>query len=320
MRRFAIVLASCAALGVSSSARAAWAPDGNPVARLAADEYGIRAIPYGGGGVLVAWLEDYRAVRLSALTADGDLASGWPAGVLPLTSSAPFLSRLWIAADHEGGAFVSWDEMSGSTRSVHLQRVTGAGTIAPGWPDGGIVVAVDGVEYVSHPPVSDEAGGAYLYWVRREGPRDRSMRLVRITGAGTRALGWPEEGLAIGPGFAGALAPDGAGGVFAGGVSGERPHIWVQRVTADGATHADWPADGAVISDEGAIEFDLVPDQAGGVFVSWIPSLACIPEGPCHIPRRASRLDGSGGRRPGCRPVGSISARTGRCLPMAQAG
>ncbi len=324
MRRFAIVLVLLAAFGITSPARAAWAPDGNPVARLPADEYGIAAIPFGAGGVLVAWLEEgaesvTRRVRVSALTAEGDPVPGWPDGGLSLASPSALPMSLAMAADGEGGAYVSWEEGGVPFRPVHLQRVTGDGVVASGWPDGGLVVGPDAVGYGAHPPASDGAGGAYIHWIRNEGPSVWSVRLTRITGAGTRASGWPDEGVEVGTGHVGTLTPDGAGGVFVGGVewSLSGPRLWVQRMQADGAVHQDWSADGVRVSEEAPNYLELVPDEAGGVFATWVRGVACIPEEYCPIPRSAARLDGSGGRPAGW-PDGGL--QLGDAGPVARDG
>ncbi len=273
------------------------------------DEYGIAAIPFGAGGVLVAWLEDgilpgTLGVRVSALTAEGDLAPGWPNGGLSLAPPAPLPNYLSIAADGEGGAYVSWDEALVKFRPVRLQRVTGAGAIASGWPEGGLAVTADSDGYGWHTPASDGAGGAYIHWIRGEGPGVRSVRLTRITGAGERAPGWPDEGVKVGTGYLGMLTPDGTGGVFVGRVDWSNgARVWVQRMRADGAVHEDWTAEGAEVSEDVPSQvnlFDLFPDDVGGVFVHWSRYAVCPGGGPCFIPLgRAVRLDGSGERAAG---------------------
>ena len=70
-------------------------------------------------------------------------AAQWIAGGVHLCQSGCTGDAPMVVPDGAGGAFVAWRELSPTNGSdVYLQRVTASGTIAPGWPPGGLAVTL----------------------------------------------------------------------------------------------------------------------------------------------------------------------------------
>lgn len=113
------------------------------------------------------------------------------------------------------------------------------------------------------------------------------LYVIRVGRDGQPAPGWEAGAKPIttapgGQGY-GAACADGAGGLFVAWADSRDgqglvfpdylPYLDIRmlRLTADGAIHPGWPAEGLVISDAPGEQFlpFLLPDGAGGVFVSW---------------------------------------------------
>jgi hypothetical protein len=188
-----------------------------------------------------------------------------------------------VVADPSGGAFVAWRDWRTGSSQLYLQRVTGSGSIAGGWPVDGILVAADPAASSSPPIDTDGNGGVYLGW-----NVDGVIHIVRITASGAVAAGWPASGFALGAGtvepFRFSMMSDGAGGLYALRVDpagGVRLHRW----TADGDTHPDWPAAGidVTVTSEVFAFPKLLTDGGSGVIATWMilypgPQGGVLPE------------------------------------------
>jgi hypothetical protein len=167
---------------------------------------------------------------------------------------------------------------------VYLQRVTGSGTIAPGWPLGGL--AVCGLPAYQSPTAiaSDGAGGALVVWHdfrnAGSGGTGQDVYAQRILADGSVAPGWTAGGVPVSraPDYQNlpVVVADGAGGAFI-AWEDDRDYathsvdIYAQHLTAAGAVAAGWPADGlAVCTDPaGQVEPRILADGAGGAIVVW---------------------------------------------------
>jgi hypothetical protein len=192
-----------------------------------------------------------------------------------------------ILGDGAGGAFVTWRDArqrAVTDDDVYLQRVTASGTIAPGWPLGGL--AVCGLPAYQSPTAiaSDGAGGVLVVWedFRNAGSGGTGLDAYaqRILADGSIAPGWTAGGVPVSraPDYQNlpVVAPDGAGGAFVAWTddrdySIHRGDIYAQHLTATGAVTAGWPLDGlAVCTDPaGQGEPRILSDGAGGVVVVW---------------------------------------------------
>jgi len=94
------------------------------------------------GGVFIGWLVSgyttcgptFLKPYVQRMTANGQVATGWPANGLEPAPSSPRLYSGWprIASDGEGGVFVAWSQSpTSSNYDAYLQRFTGSGIRAP---------------------------------------------------------------------------------------------------------------------------------------------------------------------------------------------
>lgn len=146
-----------------------------PVAVAPGYAQNLMAIPDGTGGAFISF-EDYRSggpdFYLHHLSATGDPMPGWPVNGLAVGADrgrGEFYGR--IASDMQGGVWCAYESEGADGRRIFTQHVRGDGTLALGWPAGGVPVspglpdAWDEGCFVE----SDGRGGAIIYW-SRQGP------------------------------------------------------------------------------------------------------------------------------------------------------
>jgi hypothetical protein len=167
---------------------AGW-PDGGALVCQASDSrQGIRMAADGSGGALLAW-SDYRdffddeifALRMGS---DGARYPGWPVDGLRVTDNSALDGSPDLALDEMGGAYLSWDHYTTALGDrVMIQHLTGAGTVAMGWPSGGAEVPSD-VSSGEMRIVEDRLGGAIVAWHRSDG----TIRALRFSAEGPVAV------------------------------------------------------------------------------------------------------------------------------------
>ena len=188
---------------------AGWPLYGVPVCSAAGSQETPKSCPDGQGGLFVAWSDSRSGgydVYAQHLMSDGTRAPGWPdSGIVvangPGDQFGNILER-WIIPDGAGGFLCSYVTMAAGDRDIYAQRMTGSGSIAPGWPVGGVPVTT--LEGDQAEPVieTDDAGGAIIGW--RDNSRSTpgtwdqaDVFASRIQADGTRAAGWAVNGTAI---------------------------------------------------------------------------------------------------------------------------
>lgn len=303
MRRLPLPLTPLAALALlalaSFPSRAAWLPNGTPVAPHPSHQVWPAVAPDGAGGAYVAWVDTRNNppgtplwaqetdLYLQRVTATGAAAPGWPADGVPVCVAPGYQAPngdLAVIADGAGGVLVLWGDGRPYPSGVDLclQRMTGSGAPAPGWPVNGIAVCSANDTQDGAQLVADGSGGAFVVWrdQRKGDANDHDIYAQHVTGAGAIAPGWPVDGLALDASTAAnedpTLLEDGLGGAFfaysrdASGTFNQFSLV-VKRLDAAGATAAGWPAGGRVAcSGTGArIHPRMVTDGAGGLVVAW---------------------------------------------------
>jgi len=190
-----------------------------------------------------------------------------------------------LIPDGAGGVLVAYQgsPVPGGA-AIRLQRVTGDGEVAGGWPVDGVVAC----SLATTSPlgtlrgVSDGSGGAFLVWLENYNPPVSSFGTAyvqHVLASGQRATGWPARGRLL-AGAAGQLClnalADGAGGVIASWRDtrgGQVADIRVTRVSAGGTNVAGFPVAGRVVSE--AVESAsmqapaLVRDGTSGYWLSY---------------------------------------------------
>lgn len=145
--------------------------------------------------------------------------------------------------DGAGGTYVASQGVGGGG-PLQLYHVVRSGDPAPGWPAGGIAVAVGPGDRDHAQLMPDGAGGVYVTWDdTRLGPGLEDIYLQRITSGGAIAPGWPANGLRVStdatkPEYFPQIAPDGAGGAYLAwdyAYSGTDYDVYAARVSGSGA-------------------------------------------------------------------------------------
>lgn len=165
-----------------------WPLDGLVVCQpLPGNRDGLRAAADGEGGLLLTWY-DYRLpggeILASRVTPQGTLSPGWPLDGLFVSGRGTPEAEYFpiVATDGSGGAYVVWEITRSWVPEVvsQIQHLTAAGTVAPGWPVGGVRVAPSQSMY-DVILVPDGAGGAIVIW------RDRGLYAQRFAADGVVA-------------------------------------------------------------------------------------------------------------------------------------
>jgi len=69
------------------------------------------------------------------LTSTGEVAAGWPAGGLPISTLPASQIAAQVVPDGAGGALLAWADFRDGTIDLYAQRVTAEGR-SPGPPPG----------------------------------------------------------------------------------------------------------------------------------------------------------------------------------------
>ncbi len=274
----------------------------------------VRSVPDGSGGAIVCWCADglSSSLWLQRVTASAGIADGWPSGGLPVRTSGDDYMRPELCTDGVGGTIVAWRDSAGY--EVRAIRITGQGTVAPGWPDTGLVIRhgfnPSGPSEVQGPVIaSDGSGGAIIAWHDGRSP-ESGVYAQRITGSGIAAPGWPLYGRLVNANAGQdepAISSDGAGGAI---VAWAGRDIYAQRVTSSGGLF--WPAAGIPLcTAPGFQAFPRVaPDGSGGAIAAWW-DYRSSPDGgtqPQHLAIYAQRVTAAGAISAGWPADGAIVA------------
>jgi flagellar hook capping protein FlgD len=155
----------------------------------------------GTGGALFAW-QDNRAtaafgaddIYIKRITGAGAPYAGWSGTGTALCVAAGDQNNLQIIPSGVGGAIVSWeDPRFGGAPNAFVHRVTGAGTIAPGWPTDGLLLASVAVSQVPITICDDGSNGVIACWQDlRNGSAD--IFAQRVTSLGAIGPNWAATG------------------------------------------------------------------------------------------------------------------------------
>lgn len=234
----------------------------------------------GDGRAYVVWTDGRGSdpdIYVQRLTMYGAIAPGWPGGGVAVCKKEG--QQLWPScfADGAGGVVVSWYDFRTISYEPYLQRITGLGGVASGWPaDGRGVCDAPGCSGGNQRAIADGTGGAFVAWASGPGV-EIDVFVQRIRGDGQIAPGWPSLGHAVNQVAREQVAPDlavdDAGGVF---VAWEDDsgvfETFIQRLTATGDNATGWPTDGLDVSTSTGLQWTpkLVSDWQGGAIVLWL--------------------------------------------------
>ena len=158
--------------------------------------------------------------------------------------------------------------------AIALSLVVCSATSAPAaWNANGNPVCTAAGAQTAPTALPDGAGGMFVFWLDAR-PGATGMYAQRILGDGTIAPGWPADGVRLsGTSTTNTPCPvpDGAGGALVVWLSGA--DIRAQRIDANGALHAGWPADGMMILPNDLTmphSFGAASDGAGGAYIGRV--------------------------------------------------
>jgi len=280
-----------------------WALYGNPASSAPRAQYAPQVAPDGSGVAFVVWEDDRDLfttgsdVYAQHLTADGAVAASWPPGGLALCALPGDQGGVYFAMpDDSGGAVFEWADGRNGGANVYAQRVRSDGTLAAGWTDGGIPIAIGKANRAA---ARDEAGGFYVA-SSTPGPSlgfDGSYYLLRFRFDGTPSPGWPAGGVVVcnelGNRAGIRLDADGTGGALLTWYDYRPPYnltggeIFAARVLADGALAAGWVVNGTLVSDPSDATQAYAPfvarDAQGGGYIAWQSQDSELPSFIQHL-------------------------------------
>ena len=233
----------------------------------------VKVAPDGAGGGYLAWAQN-DSVMLTRVAPGGGFAPGWSAAGT-LVRSVTFTGQKIALAPLTGGEImVFWTDIrSLSEVDIYCAHYTGAGTLASGWPAGGLPANAGLGDQNEPQAVSDGADGAVVLW--RVDPD--GVFAQRVTGSGAFFAGWPATGVTLcttpGKNLSEPVS-DGAGGaLFAWDAHDQffEDAIYAQRVDATGAIPSGWPTAGQTVCAETGPQYDprIATDGSGGMIVVW---------------------------------------------------
>jgi hypothetical protein len=259
---------------------AGWPVGGLRVAELPHSQYHLDLAPDGEGGVYLAW-EDYRDARAGDIyalrvTSAGNVAPGWPSGGLLVCGAAGEQSMPRVAWTGADGAWIAWQDRRTGVLEVYVEKLTGGGSLASNWPEGGTKLVVAAAPAMAPIVATDSAGSAVIVW--RHGRADRLENLMALpisalTPSGGSAL--VPLVLASGASQLGEVSvqPLGSSGVLVSWpeVRNESRSLRAQRLSLIGAGQQAWTEGGVSVA-MGPLGLNapvVIGDGARGALVAW---------------------------------------------------
>jgi hypothetical protein len=261
-----------------------WAMDGRPVCTAPGKQISPVIAPDGHQGAYIAWEDarlgfDNTRVYIQRMNGLGTTEAGWPADGVRVSNANGFEVEPWISPCADGGAYVTWvrREADWATANVVATLVTPSGSIAPGWPDSGLVLCAAPGRQDMPTTVEDGQGGLYAVWRDyRDDPSGETRSDIyaqRVARGGTFPTGWGGDGLAVRSDttdqWIPRIASDGQGGMLVSWLTA--PEAFVQRITPSGAVAPGWAAAGVSVGTitAGGQGPALTGDGMGGAIVAW---------------------------------------------------
>ena len=150
---------------------------GNPT--LSSDETVGAVISWADGRNLATTGADIYAQRVIA---SGAIAPGWIADGIAVSTAPGHQNSPETVTDDHGGTLVIWlDARTDPDFDIYAQRISGDGTIAPGWPaDGAPLSTAPGYQFFLS-AAADGLGGAVVAWEDYTNPTASDIYAQRVT-------------------------------------------------------------------------------------------------------------------------------------------
>ena len=286
-----------------------WTANGNLICSAPGVQGIVEIATDANGGIFLGWHDlrtapaidrfndRYADIYAQRVTGAGTLAPGWPSDGFPVCTATNTQQDMSLTADGSGGVLLTWSDYRTPPSAVYVQRVTGAGTLAPGWPvDGQLASTAPG--YGLGPRVAaDGIGGAYLgFEVLTDTYRVWAQHL---TGVGALSPGWPAEGIRMALTPSGQLHPsiiaDGMGGAIIAWDDARKPSrvpdIYAQQLAPTGPTAIAISLASAT-AEPGLVRLTWLAEQGAGLTASverrtessdWQRLASVFPDGTGRI-------------------------------------
>lgn len=291
-------------LGADGRPMAGWPANGRNVSAAPGWQVQPAVAPDSAGGAFVAWVElgdVFPRVLVHHVLSGGSLDPAWPVAGVTLAVAGAESASPALGPDGAGGVYVAWCDARDGELDLRLQRMTGAGTPAAGWPSGGVEACAAEDEQVE-PRLLAGVSGVSLAWLDRRSGGIAQVYACRFLPNGQRSPGWPAGGLAVAPSDSAQAdlvvsRADVGGFRFAWSEDrgqGTGRDVYAQRMDSTGAVAAGWPAAGAVACAAPGAQYavSFTPDGAGGAYYAWTDERDTLATGRDLF---VQRLDASGG-------------------------
>ncbi len=258
-----------------------------PICTAANNQRTPHIVPDQAGGAIIAWVDlrsgpfdFYTAVHAQRVLASGAPDPTWPAQGLAVSATASAQATILMVEDGAGGVILMWPDVRTGTEDIYAQHVLANGTIDPAWPATGSALCTNVYYQWGTQSVADGSGGAFVTWADyRNGDHTQpDIYAHHVLADGTADAAWAPDGVALctAPNrqYNSTLVTDGGGGIvvmWRDRRDGFTYDLYAEHVLASGAVDPAWTADGSLVavsvSDVGGPQ--MVPDGAGGAFVTW---------------------------------------------------
>lgn len=266
-----------------SVTRAQWIPNGAKVVPWEGIHPSL--LGDGLGGAFLVW-DRGGVIRFEHVGSDGSVPPGLSGGGTNFYDSPYDQRHPTLLSDGSGGMYVVWSDerwaqcesaCTGLPLEIYVVRLLADGSVAPGWPEGGISVGAPPMSWPTPPQAcADGVGGVVVVWSEPSPTDDGIIRARRYGPDGTSMWGASPTTVCsdLNGQFAPRLAPDGAGGAIVvwqderavlGGLA-----LYGQRISSAGL--AQWPANGIPLGTSLGVvagPAQLLAGAGGGTYVAW---------------------------------------------------
>ena len=265
-------------LTISGTTATVWPEGGFPVCSAPLSQYNLDACSDGAGGVLLAW-QDFRSghasqVCAARIGADHASAAGWTDGGVAVASGAADQYSPHVVSDGTGGAFVIWQSREASGLGARMQHLSGAGSLAQGWPASGAPI-LPGQEGVAGLSLSRESTGQLQILWRSAAGGNVAIKSALLDPSSAPDSAWAAGAVTLTSGAIEISEPrlarlaDGTLLVSWAEWRGGLGILKAQMLSATGGIAPNWPAAGLTIADSVAVSTPAILSVSGGAILAW---------------------------------------------------
>ena len=171
-----------------------WTAGGLGIVTTPAGQNGIRIIPDGEGGAILAW-HDNRNGNLDAfaLRIGPDGSPLWTPGGVAVCTASGTQNNIQLVSDGAGGAVFTWDDFRGSNYDIYAQAIDAGGSVK--WTADGVIICNASLHQLNPMLATDANGGAVITWHDSRGSFDYDIYAQRINSIGL--VQWAANGQAV---------------------------------------------------------------------------------------------------------------------------